>query len=279
MDEKFLANRYQLEKIPLDDLLDLRDLIQNQIIHAIIKDNLNELDQISSKYQYLLFLTQDIMEHAEQQLGNLSNIIFELGVLNELLILSNKIYTSKKLAKALARPRTAYKDQILEILYKEGPLLHKALAEKLKITPSNLSNVIRRLNNEEVPLIEETLAGKYKYYTLNRSGRNYIKEKAKQEIPFIVRITQQPTSKSREFINAFQKSSSNLNLDLKRQIKSYQEKQSLQTTSPERFSYDDFSRGLSTRYKQCGKNVSFTSSLTLSQKPLLKRKEKSPLAI
>lgn len=282
MEEKNLTDKTNINEIPLDELLDLRDLIQNQIIQAVTKDNLNELDQISSKYQYLLFMIQSTMEQAEHQLGELTNLIFELGVLNELLVLSSKLYTSKKLAKALSRPRTAYKDQILEILYENGPLLHKALAERLKITPSNLSNVIRRLNNEEVILIEETLIGKYKYYALSRAGRDYIKEKAKQEIPFIVQISPNPLLKPKELVQVSLQSSNywiQRNYNFEKQIKNHQKKQLPQTYLQEKSSYNEFARDLSSRYRQCLKSPSFTSALVSTYKITIKGKEKSPQAV
>lgn len=275
MEEKNLANKTTIDKATLDEWLKLRDQIQDYLIQTVAKDKINELDQLSSKYQYVLFMIQDIMEQAQHQWGDSINIIFELGVLNELLVLSGKLYTAKKTANALNRPRTAYKDQILEILYNNGPLLHKTLAEKLKITPSNLSNVIRRLNNEEIPLIEETAIGKYKYYTLSRAGRAYIKDKSTQDLPLIMQIspkTAENTSKPRSAFPTVRSHWTQKTTDSEKWEKKQPKEPLILTYVDEDFNYNQFDKDFrSQQFNQYGKALKSTLKTA--------GKEKSPQAV
>ncbi len=251
MNTSFLTDKTDINTISLHELSDFRSSTQNLFLHACHRDDLAELEQLSSSYQNLLFMIQSIMEHTETQLGDLSNIIFELGALTELLTLSEKLHEAKKISRAASRPQTAYKDQIVEILYQSGPLMHKSLAEKLGITPNNLSNVIRRLKVEETPLIEETAVGKYKYYTLNSTGRQYIKEKLDKQAPLIVQGSCQsilPSKGLRQIMRKNRTYTPSQNQTLKQQIKTYSDKPFCQPKSST--DYATFSKNFVVKYRQ-----------------------------
>lgn len=251
MNTEFLTSKEKISDIAPDELLNLCSYIQELFLHACDKNSLQELEQLLSDHQHLLFAVQSAMMQTEKSADNINIIVFHLGVLTELLTLTEKLYASKKAAKFLSRPHTVYKDQIAEILYQNGAIMHKTLAEKLNITPNNLSNIIRRLKAEEVPLIEETIVGKYKYYTLNRTGRNYVKMRLSECQPPMIKFTQQPTT-SKEPKALFKKQQLNLDYDFK------QHKKHWKMLSPQFYTLvscnnNTQSRELSARYKQMEK--------------------------
>lgn len=274
MNADFLTNKEAPGDIALDDLIDLCDFYQKQLLHACSKNSLDELGQLLSDYRYLLFTIQAIMSHAEKQMGNLGDIIFQLGVLTAQLVFTEKLHASQKSAKALTRPHTIYKDQIIEILYQNGPTMHKTLAEKLNIAPNNLSNIIRRLKSEEVPLIEETLVGKYKYYTLNRTGRIYVKEKLEQELPSIVQLSSYTVSGTTSFQDIFIKMGKDIfRQNLEQDIREYSETGFFQISLPACDSYNNSFKEFTIKYKQLEKEIQKQSTLSSVNKHFIRKKE------
>lgn len=73
----------------------------------------------------------------------------------------------------IIQSRTKYCERILKLLYQEGELYHGDLADKLKVSPSGLHAVIKKIMETNPPLIIVNQIGKYKIYTLPEYVKNY----------------------------------------------------------------------------------------------------------
>lgn len=73
--------------------------------------------------------------------------------------------------------RSKYCESILEILASEGELYHGDLADKLKMTPSGLNVIIKKMLECDPPIIEVMQIGKYKIYTIPPAVKEYIENK------------------------------------------------------------------------------------------------------
>lgn len=69
--------------------------------------------------------------------------------------------------------RTKYCEPILKLLYQEGELYHGDLADKLKVSPSGLNAVIKKMMETNPPLIIVNQIGKYKIYELPENVKDY----------------------------------------------------------------------------------------------------------
>ena len=78
----------------------------------------------------------------------------------------------KIIQQQIIQSRTKYCEPILKLLFQEGELYHGDLADKLKVSPSGLNNVIKKIMETNPPLIIVNQIGKYKIYTLP----DYVKE-------------------------------------------------------------------------------------------------------
>lgn len=72
--------------------------------------------------------------------------------------------------------RSKYCEPILELLAKEGELYHGDLSEKLNMSPSGLSVIIKKMQECDPPIIEVMQIGKYKIYTLPQNVKEYMEE-------------------------------------------------------------------------------------------------------
>ena len=70
--------------------------------------------------------------------------------------------------------RSKYCEPILELLAVEGELYHGDLSEKLNMSPSGLSVIIKKMQECDPPIIEIMQIGKYKIYTLPPNVKEYI---------------------------------------------------------------------------------------------------------
>lgn len=70
--------------------------------------------------------------------------------------------------------RSKYCERILELLAREGELYHGDLSEKLNMSPSGLSVIIKKMQECDPPIIEIMQIGKYKIYTLPQNVKEYI---------------------------------------------------------------------------------------------------------
>lgn len=70
--------------------------------------------------------------------------------------------------------RSKYCERILELLAVEGELYHGDLSEKLNMSPSGLSVIIKKMQDCDPPIIEIMQIGKYKIYTLPPKVKEYI---------------------------------------------------------------------------------------------------------
>lgn len=72
--------------------------------------------------------------------------------------------------------RSKYCERILELLAEEGELYHGDLSEKLNMSPSGLSVIIKKMQECDPPIIEIMQIGKYKIYTLPPNVKEYIEK-------------------------------------------------------------------------------------------------------
>ena len=70
--------------------------------------------------------------------------------------------------------RTKYCEPILNLLLEEGELYHGDLADKLKISPSGLNAVIKKMQEAIPQIINVNEIGKYKIYTLPSYMKDYL---------------------------------------------------------------------------------------------------------
>lgn len=137
--------------------------------------NIQRLEFITHEMKELPFLLDAIMEKKERELGEQAKLIFEMGSIGGLLELCERIQRNAKTMSEAGTAKTIYRDQILQILFEEGIILHKRLAELLEVSPSNLSNIIKRLLESDCSLIDVQQVGKYKYYMLTPMGSQYVR--------------------------------------------------------------------------------------------------------
>lgn len=77
----------------------------------------------------------------------------------------------------IIQSRTKYCEPILKLLAEEGELYHGDLADKLKISPSGLNSVIKKIQEANPSLIIVNQIGKYKIYTLPDYVKEYFQNK------------------------------------------------------------------------------------------------------
>ena len=164
---------------------ELGRLVVNQIRKPDLTDLKKGLEQ-KEEFEYAL---QDYMslllETVEEKIAQEIETVFKLGTLFDVWEQCEHCYDELNKKQQMdidtVEEQTVYKDQILKILWEKAPILHRDLAEELQISPSNLSNVMKRMKNASLPLVDENIIGKNKFYQLNLEGRQYVKEKMKPE--------------------------------------------------------------------------------------------------
>lgn len=168
------------EYLNVDWIVNKREKLGDALIEQIRTPDLASLKKELKEKEEFEQMVQSFMESLQPVVQEVADQIFELGALSDLLKQCEKLCdVLQKEQKSEAdrfEEQTVYKDQILKILWEKEPILHKDLAEELQISTSNLSNVMKRMKNAAVPLLEENAVGKNKFYMLNREGRRYMLE-------------------------------------------------------------------------------------------------------
>lgn len=77
----------------------------------------------------------------------------------------------------ILKVRSKYCERILELLFSEGEIYHGDLADKLKLSPSGLNAIIKKMQEDETYLIDMMQIGKYKIYMLPKDVKKYMEKK------------------------------------------------------------------------------------------------------
>lgn len=186
---------YDKKRADIEMLSKGRMELETILNEAILKQHYDKLEVIKDQCEGLPFSIAQFMESAEKQQGDEANIIFDMGYTLALYNLITSLSSQKKKENKIVKARSGYRDVILKFIYDKGPILHKDLAGELGISISNLSNVIQRIQNDDVPLIQTNPTGKYKYYLLTEDGREYVENRLNYNNIF---ITEQYNSQIRK---------------------------------------------------------------------------------
>lgn len=81
---------------------------------------------------------------------------------------------SEEIHNQILHVRSKYCEPILKLLFQEEELYHGDLAKKLELSPSGLNAIIKKIMEQEPPIIEMTQFGKYTIYTLADRARRYM---------------------------------------------------------------------------------------------------------
>lgn len=79
---------------------------------------------------------------------------------------------------AISRVNTKYRDIILNILAQRGTMLHKDLAAAVRVSPSALNAVIKKMNSSSIELVHVEKISKYTLYSITPQAYKYITESA-----------------------------------------------------------------------------------------------------
>ena len=115
------------------------------------------------------------LSNAERTYGNLE-VLHEPAVITE-----------EAIRRQLLEVRSKYCEPILELLAEAGELYHGDLADKLKISPSGLNAIIKKMQAGSLPIVETIQVGKYKIYTLSDEVKDYIQKKNVAKVDRTVR--------------------------------------------------------------------------------------------
>lgn len=84
---------------------------------------------------------------------------------------------SEEIRLQILQVRSKYCEPILQLLFQERELYHGDLADKLSLSPSGLSAIIKKMVEQEPPIIDVTQFGKYTIYTLPDRIRKYMERR------------------------------------------------------------------------------------------------------
>ncbi|MBD5523919.1 MAG: hypothetical protein HDR04_05795 [Lachnospiraceae bacterium] len=84
----------------------------------------------------------------------------------------------EEIRQQILQVRSKYCEEILKLLFNEGELYHGDLAQKMKLSPSGLNSIIKKMQEGDTPIINMMQIGKYKIYTLPDEVRKYMEKKA-----------------------------------------------------------------------------------------------------
>ncbi len=83
----------------------------------------------------------------------------------------------EEIRRQVLQVRSKYCDPILKLLFQEKELYHGDLADNLNLSPSGLNAIIKKMMEQEPPLIEMTQIGKYTIYSLADRVRRYMERR------------------------------------------------------------------------------------------------------
>lgn len=81
---------------------------------------------------------------------------------------------NEQIHRQILQVRSKYCEPILKLLFQEEELYHGDLADKLKLSPSGLNAIIKKMIDQTPPIIDVTQFGKYTIYTLPDRVRRYM---------------------------------------------------------------------------------------------------------
>lgn len=87
----------------------------------------------------------------------------------------------EEIRQQILQVRSKYSEPILELLFREGELYHGDLAEKLELSPSGLSAIMKKMMEGTKPIIDMMQIGKYKIYMLPDAVKRYMERKTQPE--------------------------------------------------------------------------------------------------
>lgn len=93
--------------------------------------------------------------------------------------------------------RQKYKNQTLMEVYGTGNILHVTLANRLGVSASGLNATLKKLNDADPKPLQEVRAGKFKFYSLTETGKNYVET----EILPLVMDSEQDKSEMNNIVN------------------------------------------------------------------------------
>lgn len=76
--------------------------------------------------------------------------------------------------ETIVQLKQKYKDTVLLEVFQSERILHSVLANRIKVSPSGLNAIIKRLNDIPDKAICMEKSGKFTYYTLSESGNAYV---------------------------------------------------------------------------------------------------------
>lgn len=170
-----ISSQKNMSDFDLDSICAERSKLETSVYEALVNCQSSRLESLLDDYSGIDFIIAEIMEKLEGNLGSIVNFIFEMAYSLALVRLSERLAKQKRNDNKILKARSSYRDIILKLIYEnQGPMMHKELAESLGISPSNLSNIIQRIEEEEVSLIQTNSLSKYKYYLLTDKGIDYV---------------------------------------------------------------------------------------------------------
>lgn len=151
----------------------------NSIIYRILNDysvnNLKELQKELLKYQKWTDGIAGVFDTEDEK------IAYQMGMLGGTVAAITQLKDEQEQIKSyeIAHLDTKYQESIIEQLIGKEYIQHNQLAKNLNISPSQLSTIMNKLDDEHQNIISMSRVGKFKYYCLTDLGRRYYYNKNK----------------------------------------------------------------------------------------------------
>jgi len=189
------------------NIKDLREEVNKINYQLIDLFGMGEHDQVLEmleKYRKWVNASAGIFETEEEmaayQMGMLSGTV---AAVDQLCQMNNQIREYE-----MAHLGTKYQEQIIEQLIGTEYISHNQLAQKLQISPSQLTVMMSKLEGTKQNIISASRNGKFKYYCLTDFGKRYYnyqhKGNLREEIMLLLScVMQKCRSKERNIIKSF----------------------------------------------------------------------------
>jgi DNA-binding MarR family transcriptional regulator len=105
-----------------------------------------------------------------------SEFCYVIGYVNALINITERLSDNYNRNNDIKNINTKHKDDIIRLLYKNKHFYHNELAEKVGISPSGLTAVIKKINQCRYPVIQVQKNSKFTLYSLTIDGYNYAKQ-------------------------------------------------------------------------------------------------------
>lgn len=130
-------------------------------------------------------INRDIRPSVEDKLWK----IYEAGYEMALYSIMSRIADYKNDLLEIKNINSRYSDKIVELLFEKDVMNHNELAKELKVTTTNLSNIMKRIRDSNADVLRAEKSGKYKIYYLTDNGIRYakkiVKNKQKKEDQYL----------------------------------------------------------------------------------------------